>query len=342
MKYGIKNDDITICMGIDWNKNAGTEFFVVGYSHEQGIWFAIDAVNVPSSEYSAQRWMKEVVRLNYKWKPDYIYADEGYGHTIIEDLKLLSNRLKSKQNKNQEDLQTVLIADRLKSFNFSKKIELRDPLTGDKSTKIGKYFLVENAIRVFESGEFIFPKSDEKLTKQLQNYIIVKRNPQNNKPVYGMDNKYIGDHRLDAMLLALGGIALEVSVYSNTANGEISLPGFVFRDDGEDDFLSPHQESNRILSEVNKRGIPTAANVLKIMRGSGSEEEDWHIKQKYYNHGIWEEPDIFERKNRGTTFKSYERSSIMESIEKKNNNFRPFSSPGRFGPNKKRKKRSWK
>ena len=91
-------------------------------------------------------------------------------------------------------------------------------MTGETSTKIGKYFLVENAIRIFESGEFIFPKDDEILTKQLQNYIVAKRNPQNNKPVYGMDNKYIGDHRLDAMLLALGGVSLEVSVYSNTMN----------------------------------------------------------------------------------------------------------------------------
>lgn len=341
-KYGINSENVSVCIGIDWNKNAGTEFYVVGYSHEDGIWFALDAVNVPASEYSAQQWMKEVIRLNYKWKPDYIYADEGYGHTIIEDLKLMSNRLKGKEKKNAEDLQTMRIADRLKSFNFSKKIELTDPLTGDRSSKIGKYFLVENAIRIFESGEFIFPKTDTHLSKQLQNYVIVKRNPQNNKPVYGMDNKYIGDHRLDAMLLALGGISLEVSVYSNTTNGDFSIPGFVFRDDPyENSYISPSEEAESIISNKRKRGIPGAANVMKIIRGSGSEEEDFHIKQKYYNQGIWDYPEKFERKNRGQTFKTREYSSIMESIEKKNNNFRPFSEPARFSP-KKNKKRSWK
>ena len=317
-KYKINSENVSICIGIDWNKNAGTEFYVVGYSHEDGIWFALDAVNVAASEYSAQRWMKEVVRLNYKWKPDYIYADEGYGHTIIEDLKLMSNRLKGKVNKNQEDIETIKISERLKSFNFSKKVELRDPLTGETSTKIGKYFLVENAIRIFESGEFIFPKDDEILTKQLQNYIVAKRNPQNNKPVYGMDNKYIGDHRLDAMLLALGGVSLEVSVYSNTMNGDFSSPGFVWRDDPyETGYISPSDEANSIIGNIRRRGIPTVANVMKIVRGGGSEEEDYNIKQKYYNNGIWEYPETFERKNRGNTFKYRESSSIIESIEKK-------------------------
>ena len=44
-----------------------------------------------------------------------------------------------------------------------------------------------------------------------------------------MDNKYIGDHRLDAMLLALGGVSLEVSVYSNTMNGDFSSPALFER-----------------------------------------------------------------------------------------------------------------
>ena len=56
---------------------------------------------------------------------------------------------------------------------------------------------------------------------------------------------------------------------------------------------------------------------MKIVRGGGSEEEDYNIKQKYYNNGIWEYPETFERKNRGNTFKYRESSSIIESIEKR-------------------------
>jgi len=342
-KFGTTREDLSICIGIDWNKNAGTEFYIVAYSHTKGFWFALDAINVPASDYSAQRWMKEVIRLNYKWKPDYIYADEGYGHTIIEDLKLHSNRLRGKQDKTREDAQTILLGDRLVSFNFSKKIELADPLSGERTSKIGKYFLVENAIRVLESGEFFFPSSDKRLFKQLQNYVVVKRNPQNGKPVYGMDNKYIGDHRLDALLLALGGLSLEVSVYSNTKNGDFSIPGMIYRDDeSEMGYVSPGEEAGKISQSLKNARVPSAFNVLKIMRGSGSEEEDFNIKQKYYGQGVWEYPETFERKNRGNSFKYEERSSILESIENKNNNFRPTSSPGRFAPGRKRKKRSWK
>ena len=79
-----------IAIGIDWNKNAGTEYYVSGYFPEYGMWIGLDSVNVPASEFSAKRWIKELVNLNYRWKPSYIYADEGYG-TLL--LKMLSSKL---------------------------------------------------------------------------------------------------------------------------------------------------------------------------------------------------------------------------------------------------------
>ena len=59
-KLGIPDkDNMLICIGIDWNKNAGTEFFVSGYSASAGRWLALDAINIEASEYSAQRWMQK-------------------------------------------------------------------------------------------------------------------------------------------------------------------------------------------------------------------------------------------------------------------------------------------
>ena len=51
-----------------------------------------------------------------------------------------------------------------------------------------------------EDGLYSFPHDDETLTKQMLNYIVVKYNAATNKPVYGMDNARIGDHRLDAWI----------------------------------------------------------------------------------------------------------------------------------------------
>lgn len=337
------SENMVKCIGIDWNKNAGTEFFVMGYSTSRGVWVALDAVNVSATQYSAKRWMEEVIRLNYKWKPDYIYADEGYGHTILEDLKLYSYRIRGKDNKTEMDEETAKLVDRLVSFNFSRNLDIRDPIDGTVIKKSGKHFLVENTIRVFEDGMVIVPASDEVITKQMMNYIVVKRHATNNKPVYGMDNKNIGDHRLDAMMLALAGLTLESSVYSNSGTMDITYPEFFHKEEFENDnYISPDGMVKQIRDGTIKYRVPRAANILKIVRGGGSEEEDRAIKEKYYQQGIWESPQRYSRKRRGDSFKNEEESSIMESIVNKNNNYKP-SEPMKKGPRRSRRgRRSWK
>jgi hypothetical protein len=329
-------------IGIDWNKNAGTEFYVLGYSASKGCWITLEAVNVPASEYSAKKWAAELIRLNYKWKPDHIYADEGYGHTIIEDLKLHSYKIRSKKSKNQMDKQTALIADRLVSFNFSRSIKLKSPIDGQTIVKSGKHYLVENIIRAMEDNKFYYSINDESFTKQLQNYTIVRRQPNTGKAVYGMEKKSIGDHRLDAAMLALAALTLEESVY---AKGKIpySTPGLVTRKHAENaSFSSPHEDTRENLSALSKAGLPGAIEVLKLMRGNGSEEEDRAIKEKYKKQGLWKK-ETSNKKRRGDILSSSQASStpsILESINKQTNQ---FSKPKRSGPKRSRRgSRSWK
>ena len=331
-KFGVGNiSDMTKCIGIDWNKNAGTEFYVMGYSNQRGVWVALDAVNVPATKFSAKRWMEEVVRLNFKWNPEYIYADEGYGHTIIEDLKLYSHRMKMKENKNQRDISIAKIGDRLVSYNFSRNVEIRDPVDGKKITKSGKHFLVENAVRIFEDKQVIIPFSDETIAKQMMNYTVLRRNPQNNKPVYGMDNKNIGDHRLDAMMLALAGLTLEESVYSTAGPSEISLPEFIGKEE-DAQWIELDSHVSSLKKGIERTRVPRAFNILKIMRGDVGSEQ--YIENNNYNN--------YERKSRSEPFKQVEESGILESIHNKNNNFRP-SQPQMRGPSRKgRGRRSWK
>jgi replicative DNA helicase len=344
LRLGVPNvNEMIKCIGIDWNKNAGTEFFVMGYCTSTGLWIALDAINVPATQYSAKRWMEEVIRLNYKWKPDYIYADEGYGHTILEDLKLYSHRIKAKPNKTEMDIQTARLNDRLVSFNFSRNLEIRDPIDGKLIKKSGKHFLVENAIRIFEDGRAVLPASDDVISKQMLNYIITKRHAVNNKPVYGMENRHIGDHRLDALMLALGGLTLESSVYSNSGQMEISIPEFFGKEEfNNNSFSTAGDQEREIRDGLGRYKVPRAYNILKIMRGDGSDKQDAEIRQKYYNEGVWDVDNKYERKRRGQSFKNNEESSIMESIRNKNNNFRP-SEPISRGPRRNRRgKRSWR
>lgn len=215
VKFWMKNagvvdpSQLRIVMGIDWNQNAGTEFVVMAYSMSEHWWWVVETYNVPQSKWTSETFKREVIRLNHKWKPDWIYADKGWGHTIIEDLHLYALQLRSKRKLNEEEQAAVRLYEILKAFDFKANVELADPVSGDKIKKEGKTFLVENAIRVMETQRISYPFSDRTLTKQLQNYIITKYHASTNKPVYGMAMDKVGDHRLDAFMLALGGLFLE-------------------------------------------------------------------------------------------------------------------------------------
>jgi len=225
----LRPENMLKCIGIDWNKNAGTEFCVVGFDPDSGRWIVLETVNIAASEFSSIKWKEEVIRLNYKWKPNYIYADEGYGHTIIEDLKILSHKVRQSDKPTPQHVETAKIVDRLVSFNFSSRVELRNPIDSTVIVKTGKEFLVENTIRIFEDSNIIFSNEDTTLRLQLLNYVVKRRNPQNNKPIYGPDNEKIADHRLDAFMLALGGLYLQESEYAMD-NGLSTKPGLLSRE----------------------------------------------------------------------------------------------------------------
>jgi hypothetical protein len=348
---GVSNPaEMIISIGIDWNKNAGSEFVVTGYSPSNRHWYALDAVNVPAGEYSSKKWADEVIALNYKWKPSWIYADEGYGHTIIEDLLLYAHNLKAKQGKTPVDMETVQLSERLIAFNFSKNVILRDPTDGTEIKKPGKHYLVENAVRIFEEGLFFFPYSDLVLAKQLMNYIVLRRHASTNKPVYGVENERVGDHRLDAMMLSLAALTLEESVYSGKAL-PICQPSFVGRNNSADDYTYPPNEARNILQSMQKHKVPGALHVLEIMRGGGSEEEDRAVKELYKKQGIWPTSTGKSRPNRGNlTNRTQQATSVLEGLRQNNSGWIPLnsgeptlSSPQRRGPKRGNiKNRSWR
>jgi hypothetical protein len=166
-----------------------------------------------ASEYSSEGYRDALKRLNYKWNPKYIYCDNGYGHTIFEDLQLESAFAAAKKEKTDYERSVANLGDKLKQINFSSNIEIYNPTKGTYETKYAKNFLVENAITIFERKKILFAEDDKTLIKQLQNYVIIEKK-DNGKLIYGMVNDSIGDHRVDALCLALGGLQIEESVFS--------------------------------------------------------------------------------------------------------------------------------
>ena len=284
---------IMTVIGIDWNKNAGTEFVVVSYDPSQHHWWVVESTNISSGDYNSVRFKEEVVRLNFKWKPQYIYADEGYGHHIIQDLHHHAHMLKSKKDKTAFERETAKLEIRLKSFNFSSKVELRSPIDHTIIKKTAKDFLVENTVRVFEEQRIWFPEDDKSLLNQLLHYVVLRRSPTTNKPVYGSDSERIGDHRLDALMLALGGLFLENSLYSNNTI-PTSLPSQMTKealDKRADNFNHSRVHGVDLLRAARKANVPATLTVLDIIRG-GNLEEDQHVRniraaEQELNSGGW-------------------------------------------------------
>lgn len=106
------------------------------------------------------------------------------------------------------------LKDIVHQYDFGSKIEVHDLFTKQPVDKPAKPFLVENAVRRFETRSISFPKDDTSLEKQLNGYIIDHISPTGT-PTYKASDEGAGDHVLDALMLALVGFTLEKTPLGN-------------------------------------------------------------------------------------------------------------------------------
>jgi len=195
-------------IGVDWNSsNIGTEIYVMIWDRKTGRFLGARAETISRVGFTQVKAIEKIQELNRQWDPAFIYVDEGYGATQVEVMKVWSQEQMMAKGPEHSDAKLGV---RLRAINFSAKIELPDPITRQMIKKDTKSYMVENAVRMFERGIFIFPKSDQILKDQLGGYVIQRRT-QLGKPVFGAREERIGDHRLDAMMLAFLGFHLEYS-----------------------------------------------------------------------------------------------------------------------------------
>lgn len=201
-------------IGVDWNENTPTQIIVVGGRPDYGF-RVVDYSEVQlltEEDIQAGRGQQtksclEIVRMNRKWRPYAIYVDAGYGTTQIELLHQIGQNAGMRLKSNAEENRGDLMADRrlftnVHSINFSSKMEVIDPFTKETTSTQTKQYMVKNAVKRFEEGQVIFSVADNVLKAQLLNYIIERETP-NGITVYASRSKKVGDHKLDALMLAL-------------------------------------------------------------------------------------------------------------------------------------------
>ena len=140
-------------------------------------------------------------KLNNKWKCDFIYADYGHGSAQIERLHEIG--LYAAPNSQSRKLIHA------KSINYSSSVEVIDPWTKEKTKRQTKAYMVNNAVRIFENEFIDISEHDHLFIDQISGYIVERVTPAG-VPVYGKDPK-VGDHMLDAVMLALFAFHMEYS-----------------------------------------------------------------------------------------------------------------------------------
>jgi len=206
-------------VGIDWNDlHNGTKINVTGWNPEKQIFKVVEKVTVQKLGWTQTAAIESLVEINRKWKPEFVYVDAGYGAMQVEVIRKFG--LDAKYQSHKWATVDAKLAN-VVGINFSSKVEVKDPITGEPIMKPMKPYMVNNAVRRFEQGILQFSVYDELLYKQLIGYQIAKVNASGME-IYeaGPD----GDHDLDGLMLALLAFQMETSEFINPVfNNKISF-----------------------------------------------------------------------------------------------------------------------
>lgn len=198
--YVLSNrDKFIVTIGVDWNHdNNGTRILVVAYHKEIERFFVAEKFRISKLNYTQALAVEKVVELNRKYHADHIGCDQGFGAAQIAALRLEGKAQYGKVPHDHPDLKLT----KVEAVDFGSSIELRDPITRKILKKKAKQFIVENTLHYLEEARIALDDiEDNELILQLKNYSIVKKTLAGN--VYKAKDKKIGDHDLDALMIAL-------------------------------------------------------------------------------------------------------------------------------------------
>ena len=213
-----RNPDSLYTIGVDWNTAGnGTCIIVTEWNKSlnsgKGAFKVVSKKVITQEEFTQVKSCEEIIALNNLWNPEYIYVDQGYGHTQIEMLRKygIEHPLSG-------------LANKVKGIYFGDKMEIRDPVTKQIVKKHMKPFMVNLCARRMEDGQVIFPESEDiknGLVGQIRDYTVI-RTTALGQPVYSDEN----DHAIAAWMLSVLAATMEFSdINRQNRSVEIGIAG---------------------------------------------------------------------------------------------------------------------
>lgn len=195
-----------ITMGVDWNHDkVGTRIILVARHKAGGKYLIISKSRVAIQNWTQVEAVKLIKELNREWAVDFIYVDEGFGVTQLGYIKTAG--MEAMHTTNEEDLKYRHLDIRLmdaEGVQFGSNLTISDPLTGMAMRKQTKQFLVESFVNVVSEGNIVLQEDEDRdIIMQMKNYYVKSRTASGLKVYAARDKITIGDHDLDALMLAI-------------------------------------------------------------------------------------------------------------------------------------------
>lgn len=199
-------------MGCDWNDDKiGTRIIALALDKVNRKFFVAERRTVSKDGWTQVEAVNAIIEMNRKYVFEHIYVDEGFGVSQIQFMKKYAVDRYGVLAEDHPDLKLAEVV----GVNFSSKVEIVDQNGGESTKKDTKVYMVENAVTLLEKELFILDEVyDSDLVAQMHNYIIKSRSPTG-RPTFAAEEAKIGDHDLDAFMIALFGFAMEYSEFLN-------------------------------------------------------------------------------------------------------------------------------
>jgi hypothetical protein len=270
--YGdlIRNPNWRYMIGVDWNDvRIGTSIAVIGYDPAVQCFYLMDKQKVSRDKWNQTAACHKIAQINQFWQPEYIYVDSGgpnSGGTQVELLQQYGWQIFQSEGAGHPNSRLKNI---VKAYSFGGTVEIHDLITKQPIKKPAKPFLVENTVRKFEHGVFKYPKSDEHFTKQLLGYVI-DRVTIAGVPVYKAMDEVVGDHDLDAVMLALVAFTLETTDFGKPKFSiDFAFSGKI----GEKKDIPEEELSGWVIVKNDKKVDPRSKHRPELNRTEGLESE---------------------------------------------------------------------
>ena len=240
-------------VGVDWDKYQATPQIVVTEFNEalkkfQVVW----REDIPQAEFTLDYAVNKIIEINDIYKPQYIYADRGFGEYQIEMLRIYGR-----------DHPETNLDKKVKPIHFSEKINIVDPVTGEEDRKEAKDFMINQTSIILDRHQLLLSPFDDVIWKQMMNYQVV-RVSQNGKPIYTSED----EHALDALMLTILGFTIEFPEITKILE-ELRLAKKSHMIDGE--------RTEKKLREKVFGGIQDVWNNQKMSRRREARDEpQWH------------------------------------------------------------------